>query len=296
MAEGAPGRHDASLTGEARGELTEPDEAFDSAWERERVRLAALESIFDEVTQRVLARLGVTDGWRCLEIGAGAGSVASWLCEHVGSGGRVTATDIDTRFLERLSHPSLEVRRHDIACDPLEERSYDLIHARMVLEHVPERDEVVARLVAALRPGGWLVVEDVDLTPALYVPAEAWLAIPERNRDPILQVNRSLHEALASLGADMSYGRRLPEVLTASGLADVDAELTARLVTGRTARSEYSRLSIELLRGALETLVPPEVIERALECHRDPRAAWMSIPLVSAWGRRPADQLRPMVP
>lgn len=51
---------------------------------------------------------------------------------------------------------------HDIVKDPLPAHSFDLIHARLVLAHLPARDQVLPRLVASLRPGGWLVVEDFD--------------------------------------------------------------------------------------------------------------------------------------
>lgn len=263
---------------------------FDAAWERERERLDALAATFDPVTTRHLGALGPMDGWRCLEIGAGTGTVAGWLCERVGAGGHVVATDINTGFLDdRSDHPNLEVRRHDIACDPLDERSFDLIHARTVLEHVPTRDDVIARLAGALKPGGWLVIEDLALTPVVYAPPDAWFVTPERNQDLIHRVNRAIEDVLSAVGADPDYGRRLPGVLMSNGLEDVDAELTARLVRGATARSDYMRLSIELLRDALAEIVPSELLDEAVAAAGDPEAAWMSVPIVSAWGRRPAD-------
>jgi trans-aconitate methyltransferase len=54
------------------------------------------------------------------------------------------------------------VRLHNIVTDPLPEASFDLIHARLVLVHLPEREKVLARLMAALKPGGWLVDEEFD--------------------------------------------------------------------------------------------------------------------------------------
>ena len=72
------------------------------------------------------------------------------------------ATDLDTRFLETLSIPNLEVRRHDIVTDPLPESTFDLIHVRLVLVHLSQWESVLERLVAALKPGGWLVGEEFD--------------------------------------------------------------------------------------------------------------------------------------
>jgi ubiquinone/menaquinone biosynthesis C-methylase UbiE len=100
-------------------------------------RFGALASLFDPVTFRHLEDLGVTDGWRCLEVGAGGGSVASWLATRVGESGHVVATDLDVRWLEeRVRAPNIEVRQHSVVDDPLDDRSFDLVHERLVLLHV----------------------------------------------------------------------------------------------------------------------------------------------------------------
>src|SRR5262245_27285962 len=93
--------------------------AFDNSAPQADARFTALAAIFDPGTIRHLREIGVRAGLRCLEVGAGGGSIASWLCDQVGSTGQVVATDIDTRFLERLRKPNLEVWRHDIDSDPL---------------------------------------------------------------------------------------------------------------------------------------------------------------------------------
>src|SRR5947209_2401718 len=99
--------------------------AFDNAWQQARDRLQAAEELLDTGTIRHLEALGVAHGWRCLEAGAGGGSIARWLCKRVGTQGNVDATDLDTRFLEQLSEPNLHVMRHDITRDPLPEDAYD---------------------------------------------------------------------------------------------------------------------------------------------------------------------------
>src|SRR5947209_18822430 len=94
--------------------------------EAERERLAAIEAGLDPFTIECLEKIGVADGWHCLEVGAGAGSIAEWLCRRVGSSGRVVATDLQTKFLEAIDAPNLEARKHDIRNDELESGAFDL--------------------------------------------------------------------------------------------------------------------------------------------------------------------------
>jgi len=107
---------------------------FDQAWQKERARLSALESLFDHASRRILSDLGVGRGWRCLEVGCGAGGVALWLADQVGETGRVVATDLDTRFLEGHGRANLDVRAHNIVTDAIDEDAFDLIASRRAAE------------------------------------------------------------------------------------------------------------------------------------------------------------------
>src|SRR5580765_478826 len=147
-------------------------------------RFAALADCFDAGTRRHLMNRGVAAGWHCLEVGGGGGTIATWLSERIGPHGRVVVTDIDTRFLEPLKRPNIEVLRHDITSDPLAEGVFDLIHTRMILIHLPERDVVLRRLAAALKPGEpaenhiafWQVDEDHPGMNQIEHPFGQWIA------------------------------------------------------------------------------------------------------------------------
>src|SRR5215470_14466102 len=102
---------------------------LDNAWVQERERHRLRETVQDPESIRHLERLGVAEGWDCLEVGAGGGSIAEWLCQKVGSRGHVLATDIDTRFLDALEYPNLEVRRHSVAHEVLPIGAFDVVHA-----------------------------------------------------------------------------------------------------------------------------------------------------------------------
>jgi ubiquinone/menaquinone biosynthesis C-methylase UbiE len=116
---------------------------FDAQWKKERARLRSLEALFDPTSVRYLAELGVDEGWRCLEVGCGAGGIAFWLADRLGRTGRVVATDLDTHFITAAAQrgtpltPNLHVRTHNITIDPIDEGSFDLAHARAVVGTFP---------------------------------------------------------------------------------------------------------------------------------------------------------------
>jgi SAM-dependent methyltransferase len=260
---------------------------FDQGSELERARLGGLSAQFDAVSVRHLTALGVAPGWRCLEIGAGAGSIARWLATTVGPTGRVVATDLDTRFLTDLPAP-VEVRRHDIAADPLPAGEFDLVHARAVVEHLADRRAVVARLVPALRPGGLLVLEDVvfgEVTRA----ATARVTEPHANAAAYVRALVAVAAGLSAVGADPTFGLELPDALEAAGLRDVDGELTARFIRGGSPEAAFYELTLREVGDRLVAagLLTAEGVAEALAFIAEPASRWLSTALVTAWGRRP---------
>ncbi len=262
---------------------------YDSASEQERQRLAILEAVQDPDTIRRLEALGVGDGWRCLEIGAGAGSIARWLCQRVGDSGRVVATDLDTRFLDALDAVNLEVRRHDIATDDLEEGRFDLVHARFVLEHLPGREAALRRMVAALRPGGWLLLEDVDFLLPIAADPTHTSVVPAAAGPLVARALDAVAQMMRKAGIDPEYGRRLPGQLMACGLVDVDAEGRSHLLRGGSPEVQGIRLGAAQLGERIVRLglLTAEEIDEVLALYDDAGFAVMSPMNVAAWGRRP---------
>lgn len=193
---------------------------FDHQWEQERARLAALEAVFDPCSQRCIRAVEPKQGWRCLEVGAGGGSMAEWLCSVVGPEGVVVATDLETKFLSAIDAPNLEIREHNIVSDPLEAETFDLIHTRAVLDHLPERDAILQKLIQALRPGGWLVVLGGDFSTVCATE------LPADEAEFFDSGFASVVDAARAVGFDPFYGRRLGTSLRAAGLSDVSAEGT----------------------------------------------------------------------
>ena len=206
-------------------------------------RFDALSELFDPSTRRHLGALGPAPGRHVWEVGAGGPALASWLAAQVGPHGRVLATDIDTGRLD--GGAGYEVLRHDVGSDPPPDGPFDLVHARLVLVHVPRRDEALAAMVSVLQPGGWLVVEEAD--PAL----QPLVCLDEHGPAEELanRLKTGFRRLLAQRGVDLAYGRTLPRRMRTAGLVDVAADAYFP-ITGPACR-ELERASIEQVRDQL---------------------------------------------
>jgi hypothetical protein len=241
-----------------------------------------LEAAFDGSSRRHLKRTGVGPGWRCWEVGAGAGSMARWLATKVGPAGSVLATDVDTTGMSWAPPPNVRVQRHDVATEPLPGTGYRCIHARLLLGELSDRAEILERLASALDPGGWLVVEDLALVlPPLPEPA----TVDERL---VHKVRSGFTELLRGLRGDGAWAGSLPGRLRRLGLVDVGASTHAAVVRGGSAasaieRSHLGQVGEQLVAFGLGT---KEEVDRCLQLLGDPGFRFTMPPLVSAWGRR----------
>ena len=256
--------------------------AFDNAWIHARQRLRGLEQLLDPGTIRHLEALGVGEGWHCLEVGAGGGSVTEWLCGRVGRAGSVMATDLDTRFLEALTMPNLDVRRHDVISDELPEHRFDLVLSRLVLGHTQKREKALWRMRSALKPGGVMVCEDADnISVALLSPPDT------RSRDLFAKVEQGKDRAMAARG-HVYCGRQLYGLLCALGLVDVRAEGRVPLLYAGTEPTRWKRLSVEQLRDDIVNaqLATDAEIDAYLALLDSPNFTAQGVTVMTAWGRR----------
>jgi SAM-dependent methyltransferase len=256
---------------------------LDNAGREASARFDALSASYDYETIRHLENRGVGEGWQCLELGGGGGSITAWLAARVGSTGRVLVTDIDPRFLEPLRAPNVDVQRHNIVTDPLPEAAFDLIHARLVLIHVPEREHVLARLVAALKPGGWLVDEEFDSASLL----------PDSAVNPgevLLETQKAVMRMLDDRGVERRWGRLLFGRLRALGLTDVNAEARMFMWHSGSPGALMMRANFEQLGGALMDggYITEQEFDRDIARLRDPDFMTPSPIMWTAWGRRPS--------
>jgi len=179
----------------------------------ERQRLELMSALLDPMERAAIGRLGVKPGWHCLEVGSGNGSIARILAGLVAPAGHVVASDVDVRYMADLHVPCLEVRRLDVTAGAIEDKAYDLVVARALLHHLPDRRDALERMVEAVKPGGVLLSVEPDMLPCTVAePAsmqafwQAWLRWSEQS------------------GIDYFVGRRIPAWLDSLGLEGVEAE------------------------------------------------------------------------
>ncbi len=215
-------------------------------------------------------------GWRCWEVGAGRGSIANWLGEAVGPRGRVLATDLDDRWFSGAGAANVEFLAHDLTRDPLPGEEFDLVHARFVLEHLADPPRVIARLAAAVRPGGVLVLEDsaglgFDVDP----PSDVFTRLAPR-----------WERAGLSVGWSAAYGRALLGHLRAAGLRDLRGLEYRRIAPGGAGWAHVVSGLERLRPGLLEEGVAEADLERAIASLRDAAKMITGPPVVIAHARR----------
>jgi SAM-dependent methyltransferase len=213
-------------------------------------------------------------------VGGGGGSIADWLAARVAPTGHVLVTDLDPRFLESMNLHHTEVIRHSISTDPLPEATFDLIHSRLVLVHVPEREKALARMVSALKPGGWLIDEEFDSSVS-----------PDPAASPS-EVLSKTHIAMTRImddrGVDRKFGRRLFGLLRTLELADVAAEGRTFMWPAGSPGPSLMHANYEQLRSAMTGAgyVTEQEFDQDIARLDDPNFLMPSPILWTAWGRR----------
>jgi ubiquinone/menaquinone biosynthesis C-methylase UbiE len=249
----------------------------------ERERLQALSHIFDPVTKRRLTAVGIANGWQCLEIGAGAGSMAQWMSERVGAQGRVVATDLDPRFLHACQRPNLEVRRHNILADELERGRYDLVHCRALLMHLPDAQSALARMAAAVKPGGWLAIEEGDMSS--YAAAE-----PVHPRAASFdRISHAITAAVhASRAMDCYFGRRVRELVEQPGWAECGHDGAMFVHRGGERGTRFFQMSSRMIADKLVAagMLSDADREDHHQAYEDRSFSFVGMSLFGAWAKR----------
>lgn len=187
-----------------------------------------LETLLDAPTTACLEAAGVKPGQRCLDLGAGGGSITRWLAKRTDPAGTVVSVDLKTDYL--VEQPGVEVHRHDINHGLPVDGPFDLIHARLLLMHLSRRAEILTMLVDALAPGGWLVIGEFSARPrhVLSAPSEADIELFQRLQD-------IGHNVIArGAGVSFEWAHEVPDHMAGAGLVNIHSEEHSLTTTGGT--------------------------------------------------------------
>jgi SAM-dependent methyltransferase len=213
--------------------------------EYERLRMQARG--WDSATGRLLDQVGLAPGASCLDAGCGPGETMRTMAERVGPAGRVLGIDADSALgamtlamLHGAGHRHCSFQAQDLtAAGPIPGAPFDLVYARLLLFHLPQRIDVLARLWDAVAPGGHLLVQDYDLRSVSTLPQLDWVG----------ELLRVWTGAFSAVGADVSAGTRLPQLFAQAGVGTPDGTDVA----GRIEPLATGRIIME---GAFHSVLP----------------------------------------
>lgn len=244
--------------------------------------LACLEQSFDPVTCAQMPSEIARSGWRCLDLGAGSGSIAAWMSYQIGPKGEVHAVDLDTT---RLHHRSgVTVRRQDVTRGLGVDGPFDLIHARFLLSGLLEPEAVLARMVDALAPGGWLILGDIGPRPLQVVSAPG-----QRDADLWRRLQQLIDDIVVRpAGTSLDWAHRTAPLMLRSGLVDVTGSEHATLdIGGEPGCLLHRNRSRRFEPALLDAGATPDELQRYRQLTTDPRFRVWSHQLVTTRGRKP---------
>ena len=257
--------------------------------EYERLRMQA--RVWDAATGRLLDEIGIGPGAGCLDAGCGPGETMRAMAERVGPSGRVLGLDADPAIgamtqamLHEAGHRQCTFRAQNIiAAEPVPGAPFDLVYARLLLFHLPERADVLARLWDAVAPGGHLLVQDYDIRGVNTAPQLDW----------VHDVMRVITGAFAAAGADFTTGARLPQLFAQAGVGTPDGtDVAGRIEPLATGRIMIESVFRSLLPAALAHGVTTEADAAAMlslidrDASRFPDRPLLWPLMIGAWKRK----------
>lgn len=255
----------------------------DNATAGERERLGYIEQSWDPGSTSHFNDIGVSAGWDVLMVAGGGGSLVEWMAERVAPTGKVLATDLDPRFLRPLTqrHRNLEVREHNVVTEDLPADRFDLVHTRLLVSFLPEREAVIAKMARSVKPGGWLMIEDFD-------SASLGPAYPSEASEKVRQASAEFH---LKNGYDHYTGRRLAGWFRRAGMVEIDAHGSVLSLRG-SASAALTPVYLAALRQQRSRMIEAGLISeedfKGLEQrYADPEYDSLSHTMMTVWGRRP---------
>jgi ubiquinone/menaquinone biosynthesis C-methylase UbiE len=250
-------------------------------------RLQVLARSWRPTTLDLLARVGLSPGQTCLDLGSGAGDVTFELAAMVGPAGRVVGIDMDPVKVDLARQRAIDKGLDNVqfralsVYDWTEPDTYDLVYCRNVLQHLAEPVEVLRAMWAALRSGGAVVAEDADFEGSFCDPPnpafDFWVQAYQR--------------VLRASGGDPLMGRKLHRAFVAAGIPTPEVTVVQRADrTGEPKTLPYSTIATTAEAIVREGVATPTELDQALAgllaLARDDESLCGSPRIFQAWSRR----------
>jgi ubiquinone/menaquinone biosynthesis C-methylase UbiE len=268
---------------------------------QEYERLRAQSRAWEAATSRLLDRVGLAPGASCLDAGCGPGETMRLMAQRVGPTGRVTGIDVDAPLgtqalvmLRSAGHHQCRFIARDLTADePVPGAPFDLVYARLLLYHLPQRLNVLRRLWDGVAAGGHLLIQEYDLRSIGILPT----------LDSVEELTRVLMEAFTAAGCDVQIGAWLPELFVQAGIGAPDGtDVCGHLEPLAEAHRMFTAAYTSVLPTAIAHGITTEqragttVSEVARDAERFPCRSALWPLLIGAWKHKPAGaetELRP---
>lgn len=253
-----------------------------------RERLRILSRVMRPTTRSLLERVGLREGMTCLDLGCGGGDATFEMARMVGSTGRAVGVDLDATKIDlarneaaEMGLPNVEFRVSQVE-QSTGAAEFDLVYARFLLTHLTDPASVLRRMLAFLRPGGVVVVEDIDFSGHFCHPDSA----------AFRRFVELYTHLVRQRGADPNIGPRLPALLLDAGSENVEVNVVqpagmtgeVKLIAALTMENIADAVLAEGLASAAEV---DGIVDDLYACAADDRT-FMSLPrVVQVWGYLP---------
>ncbi|MEV8465835.1 methyltransferase domain-containing protein [Fluviibacterium sp. DFM31] len=249
--------------------------------ERLRIQDAALSG----ATNNLFDAMGVSSGWRCLDLGCGPGGITKYLLDRVGPDGHVTGLDGDEEFLAvaRIDKAAnSEFILGDAYATGLPDNKFDLVHVRFLASTAGEPEGLVSEAVRLVAPGGVVAMQEADFHTLRCFPEHpAWTELTK------------IFIACFPDGRDDPISHRLYRLMRRAGLEEVCYNPVLVGTRAQDAWQDYLPSTINSMEQRIigDLGVPKNHLERLIADVREhlanPDTVWTSYTVVQTWGRVP---------
>jgi 2-polyprenyl-3-methyl-5-hydroxy-6-metoxy-1,4-benzoquinol methylase len=250
-------------------------------------RLTLLARTMAPTTRAHLINAGVREGMTCIDVGCGGGHVTQILAEMSGPSGRVVGIDFDPVKLaaaaaeaESAGFHTIEFRQTDVL-QWRESSTYDVVYGRFILSHLPDSRRILDGMRQALKPGGIVVLEDIDFSGGFSHP----------ENDGYRRYCDLYRAVVQRRGGDADLGKRLFELSCAAGFRDVHVQLVQPVHTGNQPEKAMALVTLQNILSSVitESLATESELQAAiddLEAFTNDPSSLIGLPRIfQVWGR-----------